>query len=977
MRTHRNIIAATFCFWLCAVSAGAEAPETELKFAAGLRDLAYYDLAAERFRQLDWRWQKNPEFRGKVSEGLIETYLATAKSADTPAEILRYIGLATDELGPYLETDLKPDRRNRLLMKQGTLLLERGALTREVYRRKPKGADLPAVATEGEAAFDQAVKVYQQAVQGFKTIVKRIEAKHDVNDEDRRIRRESLNQQIVAETQIGWSRYRRAQLYRDQGKTAQAGSELNTAVAIFKDLSAAHKDIAAGLSATLGWALCVQALGQHEQAIKTFKEVYVPNAPQELQLMLFQAEYEMAASQVALKRYEDALETLEVALKDYRRVLSPQQAQAWRLRYARTLGRAADAFGMDAEKRLKEAAKLKAELKKKEDPLVRRKILRLEREAAATAEAARKRYERAVGEVRKLTAEDSLYSQEASLLLGQWIAAGGLEKQRQATDYFADGERLLEAGKHAGAVAAYRGAIRRSRELGPDKILRRDAWIQMGKAYALQKKHYEAGLVLGYVARLYPESEYAEKSAVYSAMLLGAQYEKGKSRFEAQTYLDAQEVLVERFAHTDAAKRAAFRLGDVRRAQKQYKQAAHFYGKVDAASEFYERAGFLTAWCLWQDFLQQQADGGSAGAGHASVEAIENHVRKFLTWTQTQPAAAPEIAKARRLWTAKSRVLLAEMFLYRERYKDVLHILSDAVFARMKQLPAGNERLLARARLHRLHAYCALETLDSVRQAGLEMKALREETYLKDPKKKSTAARLVGTTFLKLAEVQGEKVTPERRARDPLITDLLANAQKYLVLSLELNKDVTVKEYEEIASALHQAGAYPQAARTFEALVKRLGADPKHAALRQDAQRWVGTCYKDGGEWQKAAETFKALVKDYPRWMAVRRDLALCYQSDALRQYAEAEKHWRTVEQNYSIGKPEWFEARVHRVETLAKAGRKSLALQMLAAMVVPYPDLGGPAWEKRILSLVNSDFTRAQKETFLKLRKQSLETAG
>ena len=964
MRTHVSTRVASIVLLVCAGAAAAESVETELKFATGLRELHYYNLAAHQFKTLDWSQQKDPKIRLQIAEGLIETWLAAAGTASSPTEALRYVVLADGELARFLKTQLAVEQRNRLAMKRGNTLIERGRRAREVYRRKPAGVDVATVAAEGENAFDAAAGVYSQVVASCKEIVKKVEAKVDVNDADRKLRRDTLNQQIVAETQIGWASFRRARLYRDRNMQQAFQKELAAAAGIFKKQSAAHKRIMAGLSATLGWALCLQELNKHKEAIAAFDEVLEVRPSRDVDPIRYQAQYEKAVSQMALGDFEGSRRTLSLERK-----VPSALKEAWQLRYAHTYGKQADGIRAREQKLLKQAQAFMA----KKTTNAYTKARRLKAEAKKLRKTYRKLYELAIGEARKLTGTETYYAQEAGLLLGEWIAAGELSHLRSATDFFADGEYLCEQNKYAEAVVAYREAIRRARRTKAHRQLAHDAWIQMGKAYAQSGRHYEAGLVLGRVARLYPDSPYAEKSAVYSAMLLGHQYQQGRTPLEAQMYLEAQDLLVDHYPHTDAARRAAFRLGDVRRAQKQYERAAHYYKAVDRASTFYEQAGYLTGECLWKASLEKEGSGKDAAAAGRLFQRAESHLRTFLKWAAEQPGGTPETVANRRLWTAKSRLLFAGMYFHRKQYRDVLDILNDKSLATFKQAPPTDENLLANARLLRIRAYCALNRVSDTRKAGRQMRALEKDERVPGSLK-STAARYVGLTFLKHAEDLGKKKHLKPGAPDPEVRGLLDNARTYLNLSIKLNPKQTVDEYQQIAKALHQTGAYTEAANTFELLVERFGKAPKHRELILDARRWIGVCYKEAGQWAKAAAAFEGLVKQEPRWMNVREDLALCYESDVLERYKDAEKQWRTIEANSKMGKAQWHKARFHRVRTLACQGRGGLAFQMLAATLVAHPNLGGDPWEQQYIDLVAQKFSKEQQEAFRKLQQETLE---
>lgn len=974
-----SILAAALLFACLSARAGpTEDPETELRFANGLRDLRYYELAIERFRTLNWPQQKDPEFRVRVAEGLIETHMAASKAASRTTDALREVRRGVAELTRLIETQMGESLRNRLLMRRGRMLLQEGRLGREVYRYCPKGIAPADVAARAEKVFNDAVRAFENALDGYKKDVKRIEAKSRVDDADRRLRREMLSQQVTAETEVGWARLRLGQFQKELKKEKEFRKEIQAAAKIFQDVTIAYPELVAAVDATLGKALCSHELGEHQKAIATFDKVLKRKPSKTVAMIRFEAYDNKARSQTALRDYDGALDTLKTLRREFRR-LPTALDEALQMHYARILGEAADGLQKQTRQNLAQAVTLS----EKGDPNSKRAAARLRDKGIRSRNQYRRLYAQAVEEVRKLAASDSPYAQEANLLMGRWAEAALLKTQRAAALLFAQGEHLLATGRPAEAIAAYRKVVQQVRDTGPDQKLAHDAWIQMGKAYAEQKQYYEAGLALGHAARLFPDSEQAERAAVYSAMLLGAQHKLGRTPFESETYLESQKLLADRFPHLPVAKRAAFRLGDLRREQKRYEEAAHYYGKVDRASEYYERASYLLGWCLWQAFLDKRQPAREPAALHPLSERAKKQLRTFVAWAEQQPHAPPEVEKARRLWIAAAKVLLAEISLHQNRPQDVLNTLTDKalagfrkVLAEFDKLPPGQEGLIARARLHRLKAHCALTTIEHAQNAGEEMQELRKEKHL-EPRLKSAAARLVGTTFVKLAKDLKESKPPGTMERE--FRALCTNARIYLILAIELNTEQALDDYKQIATDLYTVGMYNESAHVFNLLVKRFADRPEHANVIRDARRWTGTCYKKADDWQKAMTVFEALVKEFPRWIDVRRDLAECYANKHVRRYADAEEQWRTVEETLRMGTADWFKARYHRIEALVlqtDRTRKDLAFQILAATIVSHPKLGGPESEGRFMALLEQKFDRQQRERLLKLRNEALQPA-
>jgi len=959
------------CACLCAASAAGN-PHLELKFATGLRELGYYELAVEQFRALNWAGQGDVGLRNAIAEGLVDTCLAAAQAAPRATEALSYTRLAAEELAAFLKVDLDASLRPRLEMKHGEVLLARGRLARAILLRQPPGVDLAAILAEGRESFLSAMAAFRRSADGYKALVKRIEAKDNVSDADRRLRHELLNEQMVAETQICWARFRLGQLLRQEKKDKEAQEEFNAAAKGFTELATAHSDKVAGVSAALGKALCLQEVGQHKDALPAFdavlefKAAVAGTAQRSVAELRFQAHYGKAESQAALGDYRAALAILEGIGREFG-TLPREYAEMVQMRQACILGGWADAQRAEARKKLTEAESL---VKKGDADSVRRGT-QLRQQAEDLRRQYRELYEKAAGVLRHLVVSDSDYAQEANLLLGQWIAAGELTIRRSATELFAEGERLMATGEWAAAIDAYRQVILESGDTGPGRKLSHDAWIQMGKAYVQLKRYYEAGLVLGNVARLYPDSEYAEKAAEYSAMLLGAQYQQGQTPFEAEIYLESQALLAERYPDNEAARRAAIRLADLRREQRRYTEAAHYYRKIGPASEFYERACYLAGWCLWQGALAKGLEGAGPRSAPAEAVALAGEAEKqlwgFLAWAEKQPRGSDQAEAARREWTARARLLLAEMFVYEGvgRPADALQVLAG--FEKRHERPAELPLVLA-ARLLRLRANCAVGTAEAAQAAAAELQELPTDDPVVGRQRKSAAARLVGVTFAALAQQRAKARAPEAEVRA-----LAESARTHLLEAIELNPEQTLEDYAAIATGLYQAGMYLEAARTFQRVVERFGQSPEHQEAVWDARVWIGRAYKEAGQWQEAAAAFEELAKTkkFAHALEVRRSLAICYAR--MSRLDAATREWTRVEESVPQGTPEWFEARYHRVALAAQQGRKDFAYQVLASTVVAYPDLGGGESQKRFEKLMLEQFTKEQQERLGRLRQGAI----
>ena len=960
----RLALATILISLLCSSASGAADLQTELRFAKGLSELGYFGLATERYRALDWRKQSDPKARRAVLDGLVENFESAGRYVPARQRQLAFLRQARQELADYLaKAKLDTRSRREFRMRYGQDLLAIGRVSGELLERKPRGTDLAAVGREGLAAFDAAGALFSKVLKEDHETLKRLKAKPDVSDADRRLYRTCLTGLVVAETQLGWAQYGRAQLQKTRGDAKAYAAGLDQARKTFERQAKAHPTLIAGCSAALGEGLCLLELKKPKEAVKALDVALGVKHSRATQAIRYQAFDGKARCLAALGQYPEAVETLKTMAREFRH-LPPALRLARQMVYAQLVGESADSLLAQAVKTRNEAKALAA----KKDPASRRKRDDLLGKAEHLTDAAKARYADAVRAIRSLADDENPYTEEASLLLGRWMASGGVRRRMRATEFYSQGERLFEAGAFAKSIDAYREAICAAGGSRKDARVAMDAWIRMGMAYYRLKDNYAAGLVLGRVARLYPDSPFAEKAATYSSMFLGAKYAEDKTPFSARAYLQAQELLVNRYPRAPAAKKAALRLGDVRRDQRRYAEAARFYGKVSRASAFYERASYLAAWCLWQATQERQKD-APAEARRLAAET-EKRANAFIRWSESQPAGVGKAAAERAVYLAKARILLAGAYLIQKRYDAVLKVLSKPALAKIRQLPADQSTLVADAVLRRIRALCAKENEEDLYKAGEETAALRKEPRV-PARLKSAAARLVGATFLKLSEQHAKAKGYKEGRKDLTMKRYLLRGRRYLVLSIDLSPEKSVSEYSEVASALYEAGAYQDAAEVFRQVVRRFRKSARHADAVRDAQLWVGRAYMKAGDYEKAAEEFRALVTRYSRWLEPRRRLALCYESEAIRRYGDAEVQWRIIEETLRKGSKEWFEARYHRVDDLLKEKREPLAFQLLAAALVTYPELGGKASSKRFEDLLKL-FSDAQRKRLTELRREA-----
>jgi len=916
-------------------SAADDAAATELRFADGLRDLGYFDLAITQYATLDWPRQQDQRFGTQVALGISRCHLRAAASSpriQDAAEQLRRAAKVMEALttarGADSSLPLLLTRKGEVQLKLGACLTTMLALTKDAETGRQASAALDAAAT----AYKQAAALHRQAVT-------KIESMATVTDTDRKKRNAELQAEIAAQTQFAWVCYRRSQFHLEAGNTSKARQEVAGAQAAFTELSDMHTGLMAGVSATLGKALCLQQVGDHENAVAVFQEVLRVKFTAALLPVQSRAQIGMATSLSTLGEHERAIRLLK-SLQGLSRKLPRATAAAVDLQLAKVIGAAGDA----ARTQVATNTKLLADLKPKTDRVSRLRSRELGKINAVLTRQTRTYYEAAIRLARRIASGTGPHVREAQGLIGHWAKVGGITLRASAVDVYARAERLRTEGKSDLALDTYRDAIALADPSTTQQRLARDAWVRTAQISARAGSHYEAGLIFGRIPQLYPDSTLAQKCAEYSAMLLGSHYEKHPSHVALEAYIEAQQFLALNFPQNKAAQRAAFRLGDLCRGQNQLQRAVTFFRAVSPASEYYERATYLVGACMYQLCPPGESDDAFRDAEAWIVALIER--------AGNDATGSAKTLVARRRWSGEAILLLAGMYRDRERPEDLLALLTPA---RLVTLADPDPMPARRARLLRLDAHAGLGGAHND-EAARELQAIISDKAIPS-ELKSEAALIVGRNFMR----QADALIAGPDAPAQAVATLHEKAKLHLLLSLKLAPDQGVAAYEETVRALYTVGAYKPAAQAFGVLIDKFGKDEEHADVVRDARRWVARCLRESGDLAAATLAFETLLKNYPRWTDLRKELTLCYEHPDIARHTDAGKQWIRIEETCRMGERGWFEARFHRIRSLVMRDRKPLAYQLLASTAVPYPNLGGARWRPQFVALLEAEFTPEQ----------------
>jgi tetratricopeptide (TPR) repeat protein len=948
MRTWLLVIFAAAAFLVGAGDALAENLQIEYKFAKALSEHGYYDLAIERLLVIRESLKPQDELYDDVCLCLVASHMAAAREVASPQEQLDISSRAIAEMETLLKASTAEEEQCRLKIELGKMLLGYGQIAMDLLLNKREDVDFAKTKDAASDAFARAMKALEEGSKGYQSIVKRIEEKKNLDDPDRRKRLLCLQQQVVAENETGWTHYRLAEFAKVNGETQQRAAELAAAAKIFDDLSVKHADIAAGVSATLGKGRVLQEQGEAAKAISAFDQVLSVDPAGAVVEMHQLAYYHKAIAQRSVGRFDEAVATLNTLMTFNRK--SPQargvDGGAIQLAYAQTVAAQAEAL-----------EKLAQEAGKKTDAASVAKARDLSQQSVA-------KYKEAAKHVRQLARPGSLHTREAFRLWGEWMAKAGEKAERTAAEWYAEGEQFFGSKKYMDAAKSYRVAVCMSAP--SDDKLRQDAWLQMGQAYAMAGRNYEAGLILEYASRQYPKSLFAESAAVYSSAYLGDVYAKGKTPLETDAYLESQFYLLKTYPNNAASQKAALRVADLFRAQQQHVQAATAYAAVPASSPYYERARYQCGASYWTAYLKAKAGGEPAVELRTkSVDCLT----AFVDWCTKSPDPGGAAARERAVYGSLARISVAEIYLHEDfnaavKAIDVLAPL-DAV-PKVLEGSAEWADIAPRVLVLQVQAYCLDGKLDVVEA---KMKRLMEDTGA-SPDQKAIAARAAGGSFVDEALKAGKDASEVEKA-----DRLRQLAAEYLMKSVELKPDQALDDYALIARRLYQAGMYSQAGDVFAQLADRFKDDPKQEDLVWQAREWVGRCAMESGNWQDAISVFRQVLEKYPRSMSVHQRLALSLERLNTGQSSEeAVREWRLVERTLRQGTPDWFEARYHLAVNLAALKKKDLAYETVSSTAISHPGLGGMEWKEKFTSLVANELPEYQ-DKFAELEKASTQS--
>ncbi len=204
---------------------------------------------------------------------------------------------------------------------------------------------------------------------------------------------------------------------------------------------------------------------------------------------------------------------------------------------------------------------------------------------------------------------------------------------------------------------------------------------------------------------------------------------------------------------------------------------------------------------------------------------------------------------------------------------------------------------------------------------------------------------------LELAAVEGNTAQRQRQAQ--WITNH-ADGSPYEQAALVIVANAIDRQIRS-AAARDRETLNRQAYSVYNRLVDLLGGSPEKLAASKNAQVSASRLAHYAmqiGQPAEAAALLDQLVKTRPRDRKYLRRAALAHAQAG--QFAQALPYWRTLLSGLPSDSKEWYEAKYHQLEALARTD-KERARKVYRQFKLLHPKLGGAAWQTKFSNLAQN----------------------
>jgi len=978
--------------------------EKDMEFAAGLKQLGFPELAIEQYRFIAADKNQSDINRINAYLSIVDIYVELANKARTPEDKKENLDAASKVLEEFLKKYPERTEAGRARFRRAQINQDIGREITELIKRTKDKTIARKHMSEAEKYFLSAIKDFDETAAKYKKDADRISPiarRQELKDE----RAKLLEIYLQALNQSAWTRFYMAEMYELP--------IINEKNKMREQLLKAAEQFAAFVDKWRGYLITLAAQCGQGQCYRKLAEIAKSSA--ERKKFLEQAE-DAFIRVIRMRRTEEANQIRHLAYL----FLSQTYIDAGRYEDAI---RNANRFIMEVPEDY-DAPIMRAILIEKGKAYFH--LVEQMRKQKRPSKEIKDALTKGLNAINKVIEWGGFWAQKATEVKAQWSKKLNLKGTETLPDIVALAKQAMDARKYEEAIGWYEEILRRA-EPGVDDKVAADAWYRLGECYfslynKLRKTYlmYEAGLAFQGMALYFPDDDRAPHAAYLATLFMGHVYQSEPSDYTANLYRDSLIFLAKNFPDHEKSPEAVFRVGEVLRAEKKFLEAGDLYGTIPRHSKFYEKAAYLSGNAYWSAFLELVANEPQKAASEEGAEIWRKAASKlesFLKWAEQQPEISPEHTAEKRYWMAKAKVRLANIYTHPliRRDRRALEVLEnfeqeygtelvqrrkkiEEQLAKLKSRKSELEKQIADLKKKKEDATLYENELEvtkgRIEMAEAELRDIAElipsviiyrvdgyigvgeletaEKYLEVLRKtmkdydiptQSRLCRRLGGAYVALAEqLRQAKASADelKKARE--------KAAKYLYAAIDIYPDQSFTEYVWIGTKLKELGDLSKAIAIFELALQKF---KKYENTKQywDAFERLANCYFDAERWDKARALFAKLVEHEPTNVWHKVHLAESYEYAGA--YPNALDLWTELTGTLEQGTPLWFKSTYHAVRCLVELQNFDRAYQLVAQMVIIYPEMGGSEQRDEFMKLIGSKFPKEKQEKFEALMKQ------
>ena len=644
----------------------------------------------------------------------------------------------------------------------------------------------------------------------------------------------------------------------------------------------------------LGLALSQRELKRYDAAERNF--VFVLQEETEAAI-LAQARYELARCYISSGKYAEARTTLRSLLEKDVDKLPPEERVA---RFYINLGHL-----WEANSYLIEAEAIRAQMA---GSTAKKAILRRAQGRRATG----------LAKLNRLARRGGSWPAVVQVHIAASINLEDDPATLSPIELLYTARQFCDAQRHAAAAQRLQEAVSRpmfqkspAERTSDEKELGGQILIELGRCYYRLDQMPAAAETFERLAHLYRSHELAPQAATFAYQLWAqiAQKSKQKEHYDrlATTLLN----LIQSFPDHPELAEATWLFPVALQAAGRYSEAADEFAKVPSGNKHWEEAQFRR--CVCRRLALEAEHGSQPGTKYAAAATrVAEELSRYAVAARARAAKlTPTEAHSINRWSAEALVNAAELLVNQSaaQYESALQTVAEFE----SQYPASD--LLGRVLTVRIQAYRGLRKFAQATQIL--------EQYLQTTPPEQTGALLSSLARGMQEEVERLQETGQTEAAHRLAADSLntfTQLEKWLRQDAKRLDSVPLVTFRR-AQMLYISGQSEPARQLMADLLKQ---NPRN------------------GNYQRLyAQILTAQLPEQPS--SIQLEIAMAAWTELLKDTTlrkrAPERYW---------------EARYHWLTLLLRAGKAAEVEHAIQQDQVWHPNLGGPPWQEKLLSLRN-----------------------